>query len=91
MNKSIEQIRADFERNKPDATLNTAWADCMNDLGIVLAELTRRDDAIKWVLNDAAYKPPESIAADITERWIARLREAQEPPSDLQRMIELVR
>ncbi len=31
--------------------------------------------ALAWVLNDAAYKPPEEIG-DVPGRWLSRLRQA---------------
>jgi len=39
-------------------------------------------DAVKWVLNDAAFKAPEQMG-EVAERWVARLERAIDslPPS----------
>ena len=34
------------------------------------------EEAVDWVLNDAAYKAPEQIGI-VAERWIEKLREAK--------------
>lgn len=47
--------------------------------GMVLVPQEEADDfsnlvaAVRWILNDAAYKPPEEIG-DVAQRWLDRLR-----------------
>ncbi len=33
-------------------------------------------EAVEWILNDAAYKAPESIDHEVAERWLTVLRKA---------------
>lgn len=40
----------------------------------VRMKLLEIQEAIRWILNDASYKPPEEIG-DIAERWISKLRQ----------------
>lgn len=40
------------------------------------ADYDKLKAAVLWVLEDAAYKAPESMDYPVTERWLWRLREA---------------
>lgn len=42
-------------------------------------EIRKLRQAVDWIIDDAAYKPPE-LVGDVAARWIHRLREARGLP-----------
>ena len=56
-----------YWRGTPDGEFVLMDYDTLNE------RYQRLREAAQWVLDDAAYKPPE-IIGDIAERWIHRLR-----------------
>ena len=63
----------------PDTVRLIPVEGCGVDVFVKSNDHDRLRDAVEWVIRDASYKAPEQIDAEITERWLARLKSALEP------------